>query len=109
MLRTDHVPIDAHLKESIQFGGAQDGVAVLAGGDDSYLEPVALELMNQLDTSIVGQNSRVLYDLVYKVILAVPEPADSACGESSGVPSGIWMLCDLRKSRTPSKRGFPST
>ena len=76
MLFTDNVPIDAHLKEGIQFGGFQDGVAVLAGGDDSDLEPVTPELMNEPDASLVGQNPCVLYDFIYKIILPVPESAD---------------------------------
>src|SRR2546421_6989782 len=34
-------------------------------------------------------------------------PTVSACGGSSGVPSGRWMPREVRKSRTPSNRGLP--
>ena len=85
----DHVAIDAHLEEGIQFGGSQDGVAVLTRGDDSDLEPVTAELMDEPDASLVGQNPCVFYDLVDQIILAVPEPADCfGLGGSSWLPSG---------------------
>ena len=71
----DHVAIDPHLEEVIQFGGLQDGLAVLARGDDGDFEPVAAELMDELNASLVGLHPHVLYDLVDQVVLAVAEPA----------------------------------
>src|SRR5208337_4286811 len=81
------------VKEGIQPGGSQDGVAVLAGGNDSDLEPVTAEVMNELDASIVGLNPCVLDRLVDQVILAVSEPAH--CFDLRRVVWGSFWNLDI--------------
>ena len=41
MLRLDHLPIDARIEDSIQFGGPQNRRTVLAGGNDCDFESVS--------------------------------------------------------------------
>jgi hypothetical protein len=68
------------------------------------------ELTDEFDASLVKLDPFFFDDLVDQVVLAVPSPPTvSASGGSSMLPSGSWIPRDMRKSRTPSKRGFPST
>jgi len=99
-----------YVEAGVQLDGLQDGRAVLTRGDDGDFESVAAEVMDELDASRIRRHPLVFNGLVDQVVLAIPEPAYGfKLGGSSGCPSESWIPRDARKSRTPSKRGFPST
>src|SRR3974377_146070 len=104
----DCVAIDLYIEEAIQFGGLQNGGAVLARSDDGNFEPVIAKLTEEFDASFVRFEPFFLVDPVDEVVLAVAEPAH--CFRLRGVvgaPLGESDTARCEKVANPVEARLP--
>src|SRR5262245_42697706 len=70
----DHVAIDPHVEERLQFGGLQDGRAILARGDEGNFESAATQLLDEANASLVSLDPDAFDGIADQLVLAVAEP-----------------------------------
>src|SRR5262249_43625497 len=71
--------IDPHLEQAVHFGSPQDGLAILARGNDGDLVAVAEKLVDEPNASLVSLDTLVLDGPGDQSVLAVSQAAHRLC------------------------------